>query len=258
VVGLYHKAKRNFWDPQTLDLSQDRNDWRALSAPEQETLLHLSASFVGGEEAVTLDLAPYLLHISRSERFDDALFTALWTLEEAKHAEFFDRFHREVSDEGEFSRFHGESYRRIFYRALPEAMNALVADPGPEAEVKALATYNLVVEGILAETGYRAYREVLEQRSIMPGLRAGLAHVQADEGRHIAYGIHTLQTLLRQNPPARATLETTLDDLLPDAVGVVQELFSAHQPMPFGLHQEAFVDFALRQLEHRIEALNRV
>jgi ribonucleoside-diphosphate reductase beta chain len=255
VVGLYHKGKRNFWDPQTLDFAQDRADWQGLSPHQQTTLLHLSALFVGGEEAVALDLAPYLLQVSQQGRYDDALFVALWTLEEAKHAEFFDRFHREVIGEADLSQFHTQSYQRIFYQDLPRAMKALVADATPGAEVLALSTYNMVVEGILAETGYKAFREALERGGIMRGLLKGLAHVQADEGRHIAFGLHRLKALMAQHPSTRSIFEETLNECLPHAVGVVQEVFKARAPVPFGLNENEFVDYALRQLQHRVEAL---
>jgi ribonucleoside-diphosphate reductase beta chain len=255
VINLYHKGKRNFWDPQNIEFATDRADWQGLSAHEQTTLLHLSALFVAGEEAVALDLAPYLLHVSHQGRYDDALFVALWTLEEAKHAEFFDAFHRQVIGEADLGVFHGQSYRNIFHQALPEAMGALVSDPSPEAEVSALTTYNMIVEGILAETGYRAFREALERRGILRGLLSGLAHVQADEGRHIAYGLHRLKQLFTQHPNTRNLFEGIMNERLPDAVGIVQEVFAARAPVPFGLSEEAFIDYALRQLQHRVEAL---
>jgi ribonucleoside-diphosphate reductase beta chain len=257
VVSLYHKSKRNFWNPQDLDFSQDKRDWQSLMTEEQDTLRHLSALFVGGEEAVALDLAPFLLHVARQGRYDDSLYVATWTFEEAKHAEFFDRHNLEVMNSGDLSHYHGESYQRIFYHALPAAMNALATNDSPQTELLALTTYNMIVEGILAETGYKAYREALESRDLMPGLRQGLAHVQADEGRHIAYGLHTLRSLLTRHPELRPLFDDRMNDLIPDAMGVVQEIFNAHLPMPFGLQLETFVDYALRQLEHRVEALNR-
>ncbi|MCX7783294.1 MAG: R2-like ligand-binding oxidase [Meiothermus sp.] len=258
VIGLYHKSKRNFWNPQDLDFTQDRHDWASLNEAQQQVLIHLSALFVGGEEAVTLDLAPYLLHVSQQGRYDDALYVATWTFEEAKHAEFFDRFHREVvGDAPELARFHVESWQHIFYEALPQAMNTLQTDHSAVTEVRALGTYNLIVEGVLAETGYRAYKEVLEKENLMPGLRKGLGHVQADEGRHIAFGLHNLSKLLHSHPQTKEVLEDVLAELIPAAVGIVQEVFAAHQPMPFDIAEEDFVDYALRQIQHRTEVLQR-
>lgn len=258
VVGLYHKSKRNFWNPQDLDFTQDKHDWAALSQAQQNVLLHLSALFVGGEEAVTLDLAPYLLHVSQQGRYEDALYVATWTFEEAKHAEFFDRFHREVvGGSPELALLHVESWQQIFYQALPQAMGALQTDPSPASEVRALGTYNLIVEGVLAETGYRAYKEVLEKENLMPGLRKGLGYVQADEGRHIAFGLHSLSKLLHHYPQTQEVLEDVLAELIPAAVGVVQEVFAAHHPMPFDINEEDMVDYALRQMQHRTEVLQR-
>ncbi len=258
VISLYHKSKRNFWNPQDLDFAQDRRDWASLSKAQQNVLLHLSALFVGGEEAVTLDLAPLLLYVSQAGRYDDAIYVATWTFEEAKHTEFFDRFHREVVGEvPELTLFHTSSWRQIFHQALPQAMSALQTDPSPATEVRALGTYNLIVEGVLAETGYRAYKEVLEKENLMPGLRNGLGHVQADEGRHIAFGLHNLSRLLHHYPQTREVLEDVLAELIPAAVGIVSEVFAAHQPMPFDIAERDFVDFALRQIQHRNEVLQR-
>ncbi|GIW24874.1 R2-like ligand-binding oxidase [Meiothermus sp.] len=258
VVGLYHKSKRNFWNPQDLDFSQDRQDWNRLSTDQQNVLLQLSALFVGGEEAVTLDLAPYLLHVTRNGSFDEALYVATWTFEEAKHAEFFDHFHRKVvGGTPELALLHVESWKQIFYQALPQAMNALQIDSSAVAEVRALGTYNLIVEGVLAETGYRAYKEVLEKQNLMPGLRKGLSYIQADEGRHIAFGLHKLSKLLFDYPQAKEALEDVLSELIPAAIGIVREVFAAHQPMPFDIYEEDFVDYSLRQLQHRSEVLQR-
>lgn len=258
VVSLYHKSKRNFWNPQDIDFTQDRHDWTALSQAQQKVLLHLSALFVGGEEAVTLDLAPYLLHVSQQGRYEDALYVATWTFEEAKHAEFFDRFHRDVvGGTPELALLHVESWQQIFYQALPQAMGALQTDSSPTTEARALGTYNLIVEGVLAETGYRAYKEVLEKENLMPGLRKGLGHVQADEGRHIAFGLHNLSKLLHHHPQTKEVLEDVMAELIPAAVGVVHEVFAAHHPMPFDITEEDFVDYALRQIQHRTEVLQR-
>lgn len=48
-----------------------------------------------------------------------------------------------------------------------------------------------------------------------------------------------------------------LAELMPAAVGVVQEVFAAHRPMPFDINEEDMVDYALRQMQHRTEVLQR-
>jgi ribonucleoside-diphosphate reductase beta chain len=56
-MRLFEKAKRlGVWNPTDIDFGQDTADWRQLSLDEQDILLHLTALFQAGEEAVTLDL----------------------------------------------------------------------------------------------------------------------------------------------------------------------------------------------------------
>jgi ribonucleoside-diphosphate reductase beta chain len=57
----------------------------------------------------------------------------------------------------DLSRYHTPSYRALFYEALPLAMHRLLVDPSPAAQVRASVTYNMVTEGVLAETGYHGY-----------------------------------------------------------------------------------------------------
>jgi len=63
-----------------------------------------------------------------------------------------------------------ESYRRLFYEELPSAMQVLLEDPSPQNLVRAATTYNMVVKGVLAETGYRVYRDIYRSRGVLPGL----------------------------------------------------------------------------------------
>ena len=61
-MRLFEKAKKfGVWNPSDIDLSQDVADWQKLAADEQDILLRLMAMFVGGEEAVTLDLLPLVI-----------------------------------------------------------------------------------------------------------------------------------------------------------------------------------------------------
>ena len=93
-----------------------------------------------------------------------------------------------AADESDLSRFHTPSYRRIFYDELPAAMSRLDSDPSPVALARASVTYNMIVEGVLAETGYHVYHSILERHGILPGMLEVVGHLQRDESRHLAYG----------------------------------------------------------------------
>lgn len=205
VRRLYEKAKRRGdWNPADIDLRSDAADWRCLPDPVRRLLLRATAVFSVGEEAVTRDLLPYAALVAREGRLDDELFVSAWLREEEKHTDFFLRFVAGVAPEsGDLSPLLTVGGRRIFEEELPRVMSALHADGSPPAQVRALVTYCLVVEGLMAETGHAVLGGLLADPEVMPGLRRGLALVRRDESRHVAYGMHTLCRLLRFSPESR-------------------------------------------------------
>jgi ribonucleoside-diphosphate reductase beta chain len=255
-MRLYQKAKRlGIWDPYELDLSRDRADWLSLTDTQREVLLQLTSLFQAGEESVTLDLLPLLLVIAREGRLEEELFLTSFLWEEGKHTEFFRRVLDEVCVEtGDLTRFHGPSYRKLFYEELPASMAALVVDPSPAAQARAVVTYTMIVEGVLAETGYYSYFESLEQNDLLPGLRSGVAKLKQDESRHIAYGIYLLARLLAEHD-VWDTIETRMGELLPLAMGVIDESLAGYGELPFGLAPEQFVAYATSQFGKRLARL---
>ena len=260
-LRLYAKAKRlGTWDPADVDLTRDRDDWQALSGEQQEAILSLTSLFVAGEEAVTLDLLPLMLAIAREGRVEEELYLTTFLFEEAKHTELFGRFLTEVTGSADgLDRFHVESYRRLFYDELPQSMNTLLADTSPEALARASVTYNMIVEGVLAETGYHSYHQSLAANGFMPGLCSALVHVKQDESRHIAYGVYLLSRLVAAHPHVWDVIEERMNELFPLALGVVNETFAPYEgaPSPFGLEQSSFVEFASSQFGKRYERIAR-
>lgn len=259
-MRLYEKAKRlGIWNPSDIDFTQDRADWQTLRSEEQDLLLRLTAMFQAGEEAVTLDLLPLVMAIAQEGRLEEEMFLTTFLFEEAKHTDFFSRFIHEVVGVSDFNlaRYHTENYRTVFYEALPAALQQLRDDPSPAAQIRASVTYNMIVEGILAETGYHAYFTVLERNNLMPGQRRGIGLLKQDESRHIAYGIFLLSRLVAVDPALWDVLEETMNNLLPPALGVIGDAFMQYDPMPFGLVESDFTDYALGQFQKRIDRLEK-
>jgi ribonucleoside-diphosphate reductase beta chain len=258
-MRLFEKAKRlGTWNPSDIDFAQDASDWQGLDATEQEVLLHLTALFQAGEEAVTSDIVPLLLVVGREGRIEEELYLTTFLFEEAKHTDFFRRFLDEVAGcEADLGRFHTVSYRRLVYEALPERMQHLLVDQSPAAQLRASITYNMIVEGVLAETGYHAYLSALERNHLMPGQCRGIRLLKQDESRHIAYGIYLISRLLAANPDLWEIAEATMNELLTPALGVVADVFDAYPVMPFGLQLEEFTDYALNQFNKRLERMER-
>ncbi len=258
-MRLYEKAKRlGIWNPSDIDFSQDKQDWPRMSEAERDVLLRLTAMFQAGEEAVTLDLLPLIMTIAREGRIEEEMYLTTFLFEEAKHTDFFNRFLREVVQaEPDLTRYHGPDYHTIFYQALPQALLALQTDPSPAAQVKAAVTYNMIVEGVLAETGYHAYFQALERGNLLPGQRQGIALLKQDESRHIAYGIFLISRLMAEDPSLWHVVEETMNDLLMPALAVVGDVFEQYDPMPFGLRLEDFIDYATNQFNKRIERIEK-
>lgn len=258
-MRLYEKAKRlGIWNPSDIDFSQDRQDWLNMTDTEREVILRLTSMFQAGEEAVTLDLLPLIMVIAQEGRIEEEMYLTTFLFEEAKHTDFFRRFLDEVAQHsGDLTRFSTPNYRQVVYQALPEALNALRSDPSPAAQVRASVTYNLIVEGVLAETGYHAYFSILERNNLMPGVRKGINLLKQDEGRHIAYGIFLLSRLIAADDSLWAVLEEHMNALLAPAVGVVGDIFSCYDEPPFGLVEADFVEYAMSQFTKRFERIEK-
>ncbi len=258
-MRLFEKAKRyGVWNPSDIDFRQDIADWQRLTPQEQEVLLHLTSLFQAGEEAVTADILPLLLTVAAEGRLEEELFLTSFLFEEAKHTDFFRRFLDEVAGaQVDLSPFHAPNYRTLVYEALPAAMQQLLVAPTPAAQVRASVTYNMIVEGVLAETGYHAYLSALERNGLMPGQCQGIRLLKQDESRHIAYGVYLISRLVAADDSLWDVAESTMNALLGPALGVVADTFARYEVMPFGLEETEFVYYAAGQFQKRLDRLER-
>ncbi len=267
-MRLYHKAKRlGVWDPRSINFSQDIADWQKCNELEKDSLLSTTALFASGEESVTLDLLPLMMAIAREGRIEEEMFLTTFLWEEAKHTEFFRRFLDEVAhDNSDLSRYHGPSYRQLFYEELPKTMYALLEDQSPKAQIIASVTYNMIVEGVLAETGYHGYFNMLDRGNIMPGLKQGIGYLKRDESRHIAYGVFLISRLVAQDQSLWDVVEQRMNELLPLAMGVVQDSYARQEQedlraeseeAAFGLNAEEDMAFAMSQFTKRMDRISR-
>jgi ribonucleoside-diphosphate reductase beta chain len=59
----------------------------------------------------------------------------------------------------------------LFYEELPKSLDTLSADASPTAQIRASVTYNHVIEGMMALTGYYAWQRICVGCGILPGMR---------------------------------------------------------------------------------------
>ncbi|SEN42906.1 ribonucleoside-diphosphate reductase beta chain [Lihuaxuella thermophila] len=254
---LYKKAKRfGVWNPEDIDFSQDKEDWKKLTDRQREETLGRVAAFLGGEEAVTLDLLPMIMVIAKEGRIEEEMYLTTFLFEEAKHTEFFRLVLNELGETGDLSDF-GEAYRKVFFEILPETMERLIHDPSPEALADASTVYNMFVEGVLAETGYYAFYEGLNKAGLMPGLMKGVGYIKTDEARHISYGTFLLQRLICEHPHLYDRVIRKLQELAPLAEKVVGRDLDETVETAFGMKIGDFINYARKQMAVRIEILAR-
>ncbi|MDC0763594.1 R2-like ligand-binding oxidase [Brevibacillus sp. AG] len=255
---LYQKAKRyGIWNPQDIDFTQDREDYANMNLEQKEETLGRIAGFLGGEEAVTLDLLPLIMVIAEEGRLEEEMYLTTFLFEEAKHTEFFRLVLDNIGESGDLHHFHDDVYKRIFHEILPNALNRLLTDKSPEAIAEASTVYNMFVEGVLAETGYYAFYEALSKTGLMPGLMQGIGYLKTDESRHISYGTFLLQRLICEHPHIYDVIAKKMDELAPMASHLYDWMDDPQGVSAFGVKVADLQQFAKKQLSVRMEVLAR-
>jgi ribonucleoside-diphosphate reductase beta chain len=258
-MRLFEKAKRlGVWNPSDIDFAQDRVDWDEMNDERRTAIIRLTARFVGGEEAVTLDLLPLMLAIAREGRLEEEMFLTTFLFEEAKHTDFFSRWLREVAGSPELPPAPAPAVQ-LFDVELPSAMNALLEDQSPAAIARASVTYNMIIEGVLAETGYHNYHRSLAVNALMPGLCEGLVQIKRDESRHIAYGVYLLSRLVAEDPAVWDVIEARMRELRPLVDAIIGAGYQSYPNgvTPFGLRQDEAAEFASSQFRKRYERISK-
>lgn len=260
-MRLFQKAKRlGTWDPMALDFSQDKRDWEKLTEVEKDFMLRLLALFQAGEEAVTVDLLPLIYAIAQDGHIEEEIYLTSFLWEEAKHVEMFRRWLTEIAEvDYDLHKYITPSYRTLFFEELPTAMNRLLTDPSRENQAIASVTYNMVVEGVLAETGYHGFRRSLKQNGIMPGICAGVELTARDESRHIRYGVFLLQRLVSEDDRIWEVIKTRMNEIFPLALAVTPEFWESYDEdnPPFGQNMMEYVEYAANKFDGRMRVLER-
>lgn len=256
---LFERAKKlGTWNPADIDFSKDIEDWKALSPEQRSYCMRLSSRFISGEEAVTLDLLPLIKTISEQGHLEEEMFLTTFLWEEAKHIDFFSRALQSYGVHPlELEQYHSESYRELFYDTLPTRMNVLYQNPSPENLVRASATYNLGIEGILAEAGYFSWYSLMDSNEILPGTRQGIRNIQLDESRHIAYGVFLLSRLIAEDESLFSIIEEVMEEMLLYLERSGEESRELYGEIPFDFDYSQVADFGKSQYRRRMARIEK-
>nr|MDP8944142.1 ribonucleotide-diphosphate reductase subunit beta [Actinomycetota bacterium] len=261
---LYELWEREPWQSHAIDLGRDRRDWSRLDQRQRDSFGWPLSAFFLGEERVATQLTGLLVACGGPA---EESFLASQQVDEVRHMQFFDRFHREVlgldgGDLGDrLARARGEAndaFVTIVDEALVAAGDALLAAPSDlGAKVDFVTTYHMVIEGTLALTGQHYLMRCLERARILPGLLEGFRHVARDEHRHIAYGAWFLAQTAGRDPALAERCRAKLRELMPLMAGALAP--PGHEAGErwelFGYRSEEVDGFAFTALHRRLSAI---
>jgi ribonucleoside-diphosphate reductase beta chain len=246
-LKLFAGGNAKFWDPADIDFSRDRADWDSLSERERDYAIRLCAQFIAGEEAVTKDIQPFMAAMRAEGRLGDEMYLTQFAFEEAKHVQVFRMWLDAVGIDGDLHSYLDElpAYQQMFNDELPDSLNALATDPSPAAQVRASVTYNHIVEGMLALTGYYAWHKICVERGILPGMQELVRRIGDDERRHMAWGTFTCRRHVAAEDANWTVFENRMNELIPLALQLTEDGFALYgDPMPFDLSVEEFMQYS--------------
>lgn len=223
---LYELWERQQWQSQAIDFSRDRSDWEGLDAELRENLAWNLSSFFVGEERVTTQFSGLVMAY---ESQGEEAFLASQQVDEARHAQHFNRFYEQVLGiDGSFEdrlvrarRDLNQPFIEMFDGTLVQWGKRLIEDPSNiEAKVDFVTLYHLIIEGTLALTGQNFLIDYMERHQVLPGWVQGFKLIAQDEHRHVAYGTWLLREKARDGE-LRERIAARVAELLPLAAGVL-------------------------------------
>src|SRR3954447_9470627 len=223
---LYELWERQPWSAHAISLERDREQWAALPDDEKRQIAWNLSSFFVGEERVTTQFSGL---VRAYESQGEEAYLTTQQVDEARHAQHFNRFYEQVvgydgTFEERLEQARGDlndAFLVLFDEHLVAAQERLLADPTDrEAKVDFVTIYHMVIEGTLALTGQHFITDHFERNELLPGFLEGFRKIAQDEHRHVAYGTWYLQQAAKDSA-LRARIQSKLMELIPVAAGVL-------------------------------------
>jgi ribonucleoside-diphosphate reductase beta chain len=243
IYRKYEKAARTFWNPKDLDYDGDAADWGRMTEDQRFGVAAITVRFEAGEQEVTDELLPMLAAANALHRFDWVMYISTFMQEEARHSEFFTRWHALVAglltpeEKAAFWPLREHTVDPLgrftvgepVYEGLPKYGKRLrdAVDGGDESAIEAafvqFATlYCGWIEGVLTMPSYEIVIDTTELWDVLPALRTGFRRILADEGRHITFGTQSCRILIEKNPAYEALVHGVINEYRGNAVGMLE------------------------------------
>ncbi|MDQ3741427.1 MAG: ribonucleotide-diphosphate reductase subunit beta [Actinomycetota bacterium] len=260
---LYELWERQPWSAHAIDLGRDAEEYATrVTQEEKESLAYNLSAFFIGEERVATQFSGL---VRAYEDQGEEAFLTTQQVDEARHAQFFNRFYAEVlrrdgTFDGRLEKARedvNDAFIQLFDVELVNAQEQLLANPGDlEAKVDFVVLYHMVIEGTLALTGQFFMQDYLEKQGKLPGLLEGYQRISQDEHRHVAYGTWFLQQKAG-DPAIRRRIQAKLMELVPIATAVLVPP-GVEDPYDYeilGYHSSVTHKFAFDALSRRLKVI---
>ncbi len=270
----FSNAADRHWNPRDIDMSEDPD--RLVEMADDlgvDAFRRLRSSIRGiapAEEAVMDDLAPFAVAL---EDPNDQAYITTQLYEEAKHTLFFDRYWREVIHPVEEELGLERSYPKAwddteyggrqetwseFFLEIESAVEALLEDNSPEAQVRALSRYHLIGEGVGAQVAYFTAHSLYEGDTVpelpeLPGYLEGFRKIRQDEGRHVGWGMSKIKEFVENGDVTAEYVNECVDEFMPYLTNLVggDDQWS-HLP---GLPEGAAEDYMMEKHSQRMQQI---
>src|SRR4051812_23595208 len=180
---LYELWERQNWASHMISFERDIEDWGRMTGEERGHLAWLLSSFFIGEERVTTQFTGL---VAAYESQGEEAFLATQQVDEARHAQHFNRFYEQVvgydgTFEDRLQRARGDlndAFLVLFDGHLVDACRRLLADPADVgAKVDFVTAYHMIIEGTLALTGQEFITRYMERNDLLPGFTEGFRNI---------------------------------------------------------------------------------
>jgi ribonucleoside-diphosphate reductase beta chain len=226
--ALYRDWEHQQWNPWSIELATDRDQWQHSFDEQDRTLVYWAlSSLMVAEERITTKFAGLVMAADNEE---EATFLSTQQVDEARHMQFYARVQDEViAAPGQIAAHVarsrdqlGSSFRVIFDEVLVNAHDSLAANPRDGlAKVAFITTYHLVIESTLGLTSFEFITRYLNQQQLLPGFVDGYTRIHHDEQRHIGYGVWYLREAAARDPALAEQIRETLRQILPAAANAL-------------------------------------
>ena len=224
---LYRRWELGNWRATELDFTTDRQQWENdFTEFERKAAVWNYSLFFWGEDAVADGLSPY---VDAAPLEEQKYFLATQQVDEVRHAVFFNRFMHEVVGLGDGTVAGGLEaikpqltwgFTRVFDR-LVDMSDELRHDRSIPKLAAAITLYHVIIESALAQPGQHFITSYLTERDSLPGFRAGMEKVAADEQRHIGFGVKLLSDLRQMDPEVPHAVADLLREVIPWTASVL-------------------------------------